>query len=352
MAQGGNAQPTIVDAGGGTFGFLGGSVGKFLGALLGLIAAGLLAYGIILIVVRERSSLESALQPYAGDAEEDEAAIPFESGPSSFAEGALLQRAVAMTGRFAEERGLLARVESMLEQADLPLRAAEAIFFYLAAVVVLTLLGAIITRSIFGTAAVLIITALVPVATLQLLSGQRKRKFTAQLPDMLQLMAGTMRAGYSLMQGVEAVSQEVDDPMGRELRRVLAEARLGRVLEDALEDMAERLSSPDFAWAVMAIRIQREVGGNLAELLSTVAETMIARERLRREVRALTAAGRISAIILGLLPVGLGLVMYSINRSYMDVLFHDGFGQVLLIGAAILAGVGFYWMKKTIEIDI
>ena len=352
VAQGGNAQPTIVDAGGGTFGFLGGSVGKFLGALLGLIAAGLLAYGIILIVVRERSSLESALQPYAGDAEEDEAAIPFESGPSSFAEGALLQRAVAMTGRFAEERGLLARVESMLEQADLPLRAAEAIFFYLAAVVVLTLLGAIITRSIFGTAAVLIITALVPVATLQLLSGQRKRKFTAQLPDMLQLMAGTMRAGYSLMQGVEAVSQEVDDPMGRELRRVLAEARLGRVLEDALEDMAERLSSPDFAWAVMAIRIQREVGGNLAELLSTVAETMIARERLRREVRALTAEGRISAIILGLLPVGLGLVMYSINRSYMDVLFHDGFGQVLLIGAAILAGVGFYWMKKTIEIDI
>jgi len=165
-------------------------------------------------------------------------------------------------------------------------------------------------------------------------------------------MAGSLRAGYSLLQGVEAVAQEVDDPMGQELRRVLAEARLGRVLEDALDDMAERMNSRDFAWAVMAVRIQREVGGNLAELLSTVAETMIARERLRREVRALTAEGRISALILGLLPVGLGVIMYSINRDYMNVLLHDSFGQTLLIGSGLLAAVGFYWMKKTIEIDI
>jgi tight adherence protein B len=116
--------------------------------------------------------------------------------------------------------------------------------------------------------------------------------------------------------------------------------------------MAERLESRDFAWAVMAVRIQREVGGNLAELLSTVAETMIARERLRREVRALTAEGRISAIILGLLPIALGLVMYGMNRDYINVLLHDSFGQILLIGAGLLAAVGFYWMKKTIEIDI
>jgi tight adherence protein B len=169
---------------------------------------------------------------------------------------------------------------------------------------------------------------------------------------MLQMMSGSLRAGYSLLQGVEAVAQEVDDPMGRELRRVLVEARLGRVLEDAMDDMAERMGSRDFGWAVMAVRIQREVGGNLAELLSTVAETMIARERLRREVHALTAEGRISAIILGLLPVGLGVIMYGINPSYMNVLFHDSFGQVLLIGSILLALVGFYWMKKTIEIDI
>jgi tight adherence protein B len=169
---------------------------------------------------------------------------------------------------------------------------------------------------------------------------------------MLTLLAGTLRAGYSLLQGVEAVAQEVEDPMGRELRRVLAEARLGRPLEDALEDAADRMKSGDFDWAVMAIRIQREVGGNLAELLDTVADTMIQRERLRREVRALTAEGRISAIILGLLPVGLGLVMWSMNPDYMRPLFHDGFGQAMLIGSILLAVVGFYWMKKTIEIEV
>jgi tight adherence protein B len=353
VTQGASTQPETVDASGGVFGFLGGSAGLWIGVLLGLAAAGLLAYGIILIVVRERSTLETALQPYTGEDDEDGSYADVEAEQhSAFADSALMQRAVGFTARIAEERGVLAKVETMMEKADLPLRAAEAIFFYVAGVVVLTLLGAVISRSLFWTAAVLAVSALVPPAILNFLASQRMRKFQMQLPDMLQLMAGSLRAGYSLLQGVEAVAQEVDEPMGGELRRVLAEARLGRPLEEALEDMAERLESRDFAWAVMAIRIQREVGGNLAELLSTVAETMIARERLRREVKALTAEGRISALVLGLLPVGLGLVMYSINREYMNVLLHDSFGQILLIGAFLLAGVGFYWMKKTIEIDI
>lgn len=352
VAQGQNTQPEVV-SGSGKYGFLGGAAGKWMGVFLGLIAAGLLAYGIILLMVRQRSTLETALQPYTGEGE-DEAPYTLEpeSGHSAFADSAFMQRAVGLTARFAEERGVLARVERMMEQADLPLRAAEALFFYAVSVVVLTLLAAVVTRSLFATVAVLVIVGLVPPAILQFLSGQRKRKFQSQLPDMLQLMAGSLRAGYSLMQGVEAVAQEVDDPIGGELRRVLAEARLGRVLEDSLDEMAERLDSRDFAWAVMAVRIQREVGGNLAELLSTVAETMIARERLRREVKALTAEGRISALVLGLLPVGLGVVMYTINRDYMNVLLHDSFGQVLLVGSLLLAGVGFYWMKKTIEIDI
>ena len=128
--------------------------------------------------------------------------------------------------------------------------------------------------------------------------------FTKQLPDTLNLLRGTLRAGFSLMQGIEAIASEVGDPMGVELRRVLAEARLGRPLDGALSDMATRLRSPDFEWAVMAIGIQREVGGNLAELLENVAETMRARERLRRDVKALTAEGRMSAIVIGIMPPG------------------------------------------------
>jgi tight adherence protein B len=112
------------------------------------------------------------------------------------------------------------------------------------------------------------------------------------------------------------------------------------------------MESADFNWAVMAIRIQREVGGNLAELLMTVAETMTERERLRRDVNALTAEGRISAIVLGLLPFGIGLFILGANPGYLDPLFDDTFGNILLGVAVVLMAVGFYWMKKTIEIEI
>jgi tight adherence protein B len=181
---------------------------------------------------------------------------------------------------------------------------------------------------------------------------QRQRKFTAQLPDMLNLLSGALRAGFSLMQAVDAVSQEIEDPMGKEMRRVVTEARLGRELEEALEDTAVRTGSADFAWAVMAIRIQREVGGNLAELLMTVAETMVQRERLRREVKSLTAEGRISAIVLGLLPPALAVVMYVLNPHYMTPLFTELSGQIALGLAIVMMIIGFLWMRQVIQIDV
>ena len=154
------------------------------------------------------------------------------------------------------------------------------------------------------------------------------------------------------MQGVEAVSQEVAEPMGKELRRVITEARLGREIEDAIDAVAERMDSPDFAWAVMAVRIQREVGGNLSELLLTVADTMVHRERLRRDVAALTAEGKISAIILGLLPVGLGAFMWLSNPEYMAPLGSHRHGPRPARRRHRALLVGFAWMKKIITIEI
>jgi len=165
-------------------------------------------------------------------------------------------------------------------------------------------------------------------------------------------LASSLRAGFSFLQGVEAVAQEVDDPMGSELRRVIVEARLGRPVEESLDDCARRMRSDDFDWAVMAVNIQREVGGNLADLLQTVSVTMIERERLRRDVKALTAEGRMSAIVLGCLPPGLGLVFYATNPAYIRVLFTHLGGQIAL-GAAILAMlIGFFWMKKIVDIKV
>jgi tight adherence protein B len=184
------------------------------------------------------------------------------------------------------------------------------------------------------------------------LGEQRSRRFNAQLPAFLQVLASTLRAGLSLAQGVDSLVEDTKPPMNSELRRALAGARLGLPLEDALLEVSQRVASPDFDWTVMAIRIQREVGGNLAEILDTVAHTMVERGRLRREIRTLTAEGRLSAVILGALPILIGLFIFTVNRSYIDQLFHSTPGEVALFGGVLLELFGAWWMYRTIQIDV
>ncbi|MCP4437297.1 MAG: hypothetical protein GY812_17605 [Actinomycetia bacterium] len=264
----------------------------------------------------------------------------------------LLQRAVELTGDVAEKRGFLESLEISLERANLPLRAAEAVFFLAVSGLLLGIGAFAVTGNILVALVVLGVAFMVPKTMLDMRVRKRQKVFVAQLPDMLALLAGTLKAGYSITQGFEAVSREVEDPMGMELRRVVTEHRLGRTLEDALDATADRMGSEDFAWTVMAIKIQREVGGNLAELLMTVANTMTQRERLRRDVNSLTAEGRISAFILGLLPPGLALVMYVMNRDYIMTLFSQTLGYFIIGVALVAMAIGFAWMKKIITIEV
>jgi tight adherence protein B len=324
---------------------------RYLAVVLGLIAAGLGAYALISLVVPDENTLSSMLRPYADDG--TEMMLGDEDGDQGgMAQTAFMQRAVELTQQFAERRGFLSKVEGSLERANLPLRAAEAMFFYAAAAAIIGLLALGVSRSIVIFGIVVAFALLLPPAVLNFLAGRRKKQFNALLPDTLQLLSGTLRAGYSMMQGVEAVSQEVSEPMGRELRRVVTESRLGRPLEVSLDAVAERMDSLDFAWAVMAIRIQREVGGNLSELLMTVAQTMTQRERLRRDVNTLTAEGRVSAYVLGILPVGLGAAMLALNPEYMDPLFDTGLGNFLLGAGLALMVIGFVWMNKLVTVEI
>jgi tight adherence protein B len=342
--------PDVTTSAGG-ISFLQGPIGMILLIGVVLIAAIGLAYGVIMIFVRE-DRLSTALQPYDDALAGTSPDTDEEDGLGGLARTALVQRAVALTEQVAEQRGILSRTEAALERANLPLRAGEALFFYASIVVVATLLSLVVTGSVILGLIVGLVSALLPVAIVSFLAGRRRKQFMGLLPDTLSLLAGTLRAGYSLMQGVEAVSQEVSEPMGLELRRVVTEARLGRPLEEALDGVAERMASPDFAWAVMAIRIQREVGGNLSELLLTVAETMIQRERLRRDVAALTAEGRMSAYVLIALPIGLGLVMFVMNKEYTSKLLDTTAGNIMLGAAVISAGIGYLWMRKIINIKI
>lgn len=321
-------------------------LGGALGLVLVGLAVGLGAFAMASLATRTDESLNAVLRPYS------EGGMPAElEGDGALAQTAILQRAVELTEEFAERQGFLVKVEHALERADLPLRAAEAMFFYGAGAILLSLLSFTLGGFVAGLA-ISLLSLLLPPALVNFKAARRSKKFQSALPDTLNLLSGSLRAGYSLLQGVEAVSKEVGEPMGKELRRVITEARLGREVEDAMDAVAERMASPDFAWAVMAIRIQREVGGNLAELLLTVADTMIHRERLRRDIAGLTAEGKMSAIILGLLPVGLGAFMWLSNPEYMEPLGSTTLGHVLLGVATVSLLIGFAWMKKIINIEI
>ena len=325
-------------------GLLGSALGLTLVVVLAFIAAALVVLGMVAIAKRDRSALDETLRGY-GPTSGGEAHAEMDLAQTAF-----VKRAVDATARLAKERGLLEAVESKLEQADLPVRAAEALFFYGVAVVMVGIIG-LFLGGLFGGFIAVFFGALIPIAVLSSLATRRKKAFTSQLPDMLQLLASTLRAGYSLLQGAEATTEQVGDPMAKELRRVLSEARLGRPLEQAFADSARRIGSADYDWAVMAIKIQREVGGNLAELLQTVSETMVARERLRREINTLTAEGKISAIVLGILPLAIGAAVYVLNPGYLDPLFHRTVGKLMVVGALVVGVAGFAWMKKIITIE-
>lgn len=187
---------------------------------------------------------------------------------------------------------------------------------------------------------------------LRIKHSRRLSAFNGQLAETLGLMAGGLQAGLSLPQAVDSVVREGNEPMAGELRRALVEQRLGVDITDALESVGERMASEDFTWIVMAIRIQREVGGNLAEILHTVADTLREREYLRRQVRALSAEGRLSGYILAGLPPGIFVYMLVANPAYVRVLYTTTIGYFMLAGAIVLLALGSFAMSKLAKVEV
>jgi tight adherence protein B len=182
--------------------------------------------------------------------------------------------------------------------------------------------------------------------------SRRRKAFNTTLPDTLQLMSGSLAAGLSLAQSIDTIVREGAEPIASEFRRVLVETRLGVSLEDALEGVGERFDSKDFEWVVMAIKIQRQVGGNLAELLDTVAATMREREYVRRQVAALAAEGKLSAWVLGGLPPLFMVYLLLTNYDYVIVMFQKPLGWAMLAGAATILAVGVFWMSRLVKVEV
>ena len=199
--------------------------GKTIVIVLVAISVTLFGSFIALLLVRGNSSLEAVLQPYSeslwGPPTEPALTLPGEGEQETMVKTRFLRRAVRITSSLAQRRGVLTWLEKSLERADLPVHPAEALFFYVVSTAVLTALVGVMSRNVIVVLFVLMMLTLLPPATLNFLSKRRRRKFQSQLPDTLQLLAGSLKAGYSMMQGVGAVSEEIDGPMGRELRRVV-----------------------------------------------------------------------------------------------------------------------------------
>ena len=239
-----------------------------------------------------------------------------------------------------------------LEAAGLHLRAGEFLLVSLGAAFGLPLLALAATGSLpLALAAVPVDTA-APLLFLSLRAGRRRARFEEQLPATLHLLAGALQAGHSLQQAVATAAQEAGDAIAGELQRVLTEARLGRPLEVAFEAMAQRLGSVDFQWTVMAINLQRQVGGNLAEVLGTVGQTIRERAALQRQVRALSAEGRLSCTILTVLPVLMFGALLVLNPVFLAPLYTTRTGLLMLVVAAVLMVVGVVWMKKLTRIEV
>ena len=181
---------------------------------------------------------------------------------------------------------------------------------------------------------------------------RRQKAFTNQLGDMLTMVANALRAGFSFMQAFELIAREMDAPIGREVQKVVNEVNVGGTLETALENMQKRVESPDFELVVTAVLIQRQVGGNLAQILDTISGTIQERVRMRREVMALTAQGRMSGIVLALLPVALGIFLTTVSPDYMRPLYEETAGRIAIAVAVVMEIIGFLVIRKIVDIKV
>ena len=186
---------------------------------------------------------------------------------------------------------------------------------------------------------------------LSVLIRRRRNAFAEQLPDLLQLLASSLQSGFSLPQALDAVTSETAQPAGGEFARALAEARLGAELEGCLETVADRMESDDLRWLVMAIRIQRGIGGNLAEVVTTIVSTIRERAYLRRQVIALSSEGRLSAYVLIALPLAVGAFLFITRPTYMRPLYTTHTGQLMLGAAAVSLVLGTVIMRRIIKVE-
>jgi tight adherence protein B len=272
--------------------------------------------------------------------------------PISAAEaGNLLTRSGVLAERMLSGSSLLQRIGGVVERSDWKLSAGELCAVSAAAAGLGLLVGSLAVSVPVGIV-LAILGVVTPLALAHRSVKRRMVAFDAQLPEILDLVASSLESGQSVAQAVELVVAEVDEPAASEFAKVLTASRLGVPFVDALQEMAERIGSRDLDWCVQAIVVQQRTGGRLADVLRIVAEVMRSREELRRELRALTAEGRISAYVLTALPVLFAMFLAVARPSYIAPLFTTAFGVVMVVGAVVSMVISYVAMMRIVRIEV
>jgi tight adherence protein B len=313
------------------------------GIVVGLIAGALVLVAFLLLLGTQRGNwLRMRLQAHTGGARRTKRV-------------SREQRLAALTGvvrtterAFGHLRQWKA-VQTMLERGETPLKAAEFAYIVFGSSILLGMIFAVLGAPAIVILLGLVFGAVVPFVVVWHRMRRRLAKFETQLPDLLITVAASLKAGHSFKQGLQAVVDEGAPPASSEFNRVLTETGLGRSMDDALTDMADRVGSDNFEFAITAVTIQRQVGGSLATLFDMVADTVRQRQQFARKIRSLTAMGRMSAYTLIGLPFFLALAISVINRGYLHPLFYSSTGHLLLaIGLAMMA-VGSAILQKIVS---
>jgi tight adherence protein B len=314
-----------------------GGVGTYL---LGLLVGGAVLLATALVLATPASTrLRRRITPHLGDAKPEQRKVVRER----FGAGSGLFKATEQA--FARFK-FWHRLHGMLERADVPLRTVEFFYCMVAPALLLGFFAAVLGLPSMVIIACMVGGGFVPLGILSFKAKRRINKIDDQLPDLLVTMAASLKAGHSFRQAMQAVVNEGQPPMSDEFKRVLTEAQLGRPMDDALNEMAERIQSKNLTFVLTAVTIQRQVGGSLAGIFDMVADAVRQRQAFARKIRSLTAMGRASAYVLVAMPIILALVITLIRYEYVEPLYVEPTGQkMIMVGAAMIV-VGSWFLRK------
>jgi tight adherence protein B len=305
-----------------------------------------LAVGVALFGLRQ------ATQPSGELERRIEAWVQSDKGTAGSPKAAKRRRLAGAMDEQIAGRDFARQISTDLARADLAITVGEYLLMRGVVVAAGLALGTLLYRDLFISVMLGVLCYFLPLIYVRQRQARRLREFNHQLPDVLDHLVGSLRAGYGLLQAVEWVGKRLPNPAGMEFDRVMREVQLGRSLPDALDSMVHRINSDDLALIVTAIKIQYEAGGSLADILETAAHTIRERVRIQREIMVLTAQQRYSAYVLMLMPIGLAIFLFLVNPEYESQMFAPGPTLCIPIGAAIMMVLGFFAMRRIVDIQV